>query len=165
MQHRVYRNLIGVAAMKDWSTKQNQNSDMWYQEEIWAQTMYKNRTLKTSAPWRAIQVQRCCELLRLKNEGICALMKDQIYQTSQLASQMCDDEMVSTCKNLNNLNTWLEQKHSGFTQSVMTAACAKQNNPQNNQKACETTKILTFSIFLTTLHFKWWSCFVNVSKN
>lgn len=29
MQHRVNRNLIGVAAMKDWNTKQNQNSDMW----------------------------------------------------------------------------------------------------------------------------------------
>lgn len=71
--------------------------------------MYKNRTLKTSAPWRAIQVQRCCKLLRLINEGICAIMNNQIYQTSQLASQMCDDEMVSTCKNLNSLNTCLEQ--------------------------------------------------------
>ncbi len=71
--------------------------------------MYKNRTLKTSAPWRAIQVQLCCKLPRLINEGICAIMNNQIYQTSQLASQMCDDEMVSTCKNLNGLHTCLEQ--------------------------------------------------------
>lgn len=28
VQQRVNRNLIGVAAMKDWNTKQNQNSDM-----------------------------------------------------------------------------------------------------------------------------------------
>lgn len=59
-------------------------------------------------------MQRCCKPPRLINEGIFAIIKNQIYQTSQLTSQMSDDEMVSTCKNLNNVNTCPEQNVPGL---------------------------------------------------